>query len=431
MSRLPASTEDKPYWWRAASRPTLPRDDAPAQTEIAIIGSGITGLVAAIHLARAGKRVAVFDQGPIGIGASSRNAGFVGRTLKYSFGDLQQKHGTEHAVTVYREMQAAFDTVAETIAAFGIDCDYQRHGRLVLANTPKQYDEIVAEYRLRQQHLGNDFAAVGKSELRTEIASDRYCGGVVVPDMAALHPGKYHLGLFTAAQAAGVASYPETAVTSLQRSGAGWRLGTATGSTEARQVLLATNGYSGRLFPWLQRRLIPFDAWMIATAELDPALMARVLPEHRTYIDNNMNIDFLRRSPDGKRVLFGGKTGTKSTLAIMAHRLAGELRAILPDLAETDIDDVWTGRCAATFDLLPHLGAVDGLHYAVGYCFAGVPMGTHFGRLIANRLLGQGATQSVFADRPFPTMPLYTGNTWFVPAMMRYYDWKDGKRHAA
>jgi len=432
MPSLPATTEDKPYWWRAAPRPALPRRDPPIRSEIAIIGSGITGLVTAIHLAKAGKQVAVFDQGPIGIGASSRNAGFVGRTLKYSFGDLQQKHGTGHAVTVYREMQLAFDTVAETIDAFGIDCDYQRHGRLVLADTPKQHDEIVAEYRLRQQHLGNTFEVIGKSELHREIASDRYCGGVVVPDMAALHPGKYHQGLFKAAHAAGVEFYPETAITSLQRTGAGWRLGGAgDAATEAQQVLLATNGYSGKLFPWLQRRLIPFDAWMIATAELDPALMARLLPAHRTYIDSNMNIDFLRRSPDGKRVLFGGKTGTKSTLPVMARRLAGELRAILPDLAETDIDDVWTGRCAATFDLLPHLGAIEGLHYAVGYCFAGVPMGTHFGRLIANRLLGRGPGQSVFADRPFPTMPLYTGNTWFVPAMMRYYDWKDGKRHAA
>ncbi|HVJ44120.1 MAG TPA: FAD-binding oxidoreductase [Dongiaceae bacterium] len=432
MPRLPTSTEDKPFWWRAAPRPVLPQATLPARADIAVIGSGITGLVAAIHLAKAGRHVAVFDQGEIGSGASSRNAGFVGRTLKYGFGDLQSKHGTAHAVTVYREMQLAFDSVAQTIAAFGIDCDYQTHGRLVLANTPKQYDEIVAEYRLRQQHLGNTFEAVDKSDLQREIASDRYYGGVVVPDMAALHPGKYHQGLFQAAQAAGVAFYPRTQIASLRRSGTTWQLAAADGAKiVAQQVLLATNGYSGRLFPWLQRRLIPFDAWMIATAELDPALMAKLLPAHRTYIDNNMNIDFLRRSPDGKRVLFGGKTGTKSTLPVMARRLAGELRAILPDLAATDIDDVWTGRCAATFDLLPHLGQIEGLHYAVGYCFAGVPMGTHFGRLIANRLLGEGAQTSVFADKPFPTMPLYTGNTWFVPAMMRYYDWKDGKRHAA
>jgi len=433
MPKLPATTDDKPFWWRAAPRPDLPKRSAPATADVAIIGSGLTGLVAAIHLARAGRHVAVFDRGAIGSGASSRNAGFVGRTLKYSFGDLQQRHGTEHAVAVYREMQVAFDSVQEAITAFGIDCDYQIHGRLVLANTAKQYDEIVAEFRLRQQHLGNAFAAISKADLHREIASNRYQGGVVVPDMAALHPGKYHQGLLAAAIAAGVDLFPHTPILSVRRTGpSGWTLSTDDGATcVAKNVVLATNGYSGELLPWLQRRLIPFDAWMIATAELEPVLMERLLPHHRTYIDNNLNIDFLRRSPDGKRVLFGGKTGTKSTLPVMARRLAGELRAILPDLAEIDIDDVWTGRCAATFDLLPHLGQIDGLHYAVGYCFAGVPMGTHFGRLIANRLLGRESGASIFADRPFPTMPLYTGNTWFVPAMMRYYDWKDGKRHAA
>lgn len=432
MPQLPATTVDKPFWWRAAPRPDLPRQSAPATADIAIVGSGLTGLVAAIHLAQAGRQVAIFDQGAIGSGASSRNAGFIGRTLKYSFGDLQRQHGTQHAMAVYREMQMAFDSVAETVAACDIHCDYQTHGRLVLANTAKQYDEIVDEYRLREQHLGNRFSAIGKSDLRSEIASDRYHGGVVVPDMAALHPGKYHQGLLAKAIALGVGLYPQTPITALKNAGDGWLVSSRDGAaTRARSVLLATNGYSGKLLPWLQRRLIPFDAWMIATAELDPALMARLLPQHRTYIDNNMNIDFLRRSPDGKRVLFGGKTGTKSTLPVMARRLAAELRAILPDLATTDIDDVWTGRCAATFDLLPHLGQIDGLHYAVGYCFAGVPMGTHFGRLIANRLLGHGTQTSVFADKPFPTMPLYTGNTWFVPAMMRYYDWKDGKRHAA
>jgi glycine/D-amino acid oxidase-like deaminating enzyme len=432
MPSLPTTSTDNPFWWRAAPRPKLPRRQVPATADIAIIGSGLTGLVAGIYLAKAGWHVAVFEQGEIGSGASTRNAGFVGRTLKYSFGDLQKRGGTAHAITVSREMQQAFDAVGEVIAEFGIDCDYQTHGRLVLANNVKQYDEIIREYRLRQQHLGNTFEVVPENALRREIASDRYRGGVVVPDMAALHPGKYHQGLLSAALAAGVEAYPQTPVTALARASDGWRLTSSDGaSTMARHVLFATNGYSGPLFPWLQRRQIPFDAWMIATAELPAALMDKVLPQHRTYIDNNMNIDFMRRSPDGKRVLFGGKTGTKSILPVMAQRLAGELRAILPDLTDIDIDDVWTGRCAASFDLLPHLGQVDGLHYAVGYCFAGVPMGTHFGRLVANRLRGQGEQQSVFADQPFPTMPLYRGNTWFVPAMMRYYDWKDGKRHAA
>src|SRR5437868_14577818 len=112
--------------------------------------------------------------------------------------------------------------------------------------------------------------------------------------MAALHPGLYHQGLVRAAQAAGVELYPFTPIDRLRHDGETWHLTTAAGTTtRASQVLLATNGYTGKLFPWLQRRLIPFDAWMIATAELPPDLMQRVLPQDRTYIDNNMTIDFI------------------------------------------------------------------------------------------------------------------------------------------
>lgn len=72
-----------------------------------------------------------------------------------------------------------------------------------------------------------------------------------------------------------------------------------------------------------------------------------------------------------------------------------------------------------------------GIRYKVGYCFAGVPMGTHLGRLIADKILGRGAEASIFADRPFPTVPLYRGDPWFVPLVMHWHDWRDGKRHAA
>lgn len=423
------------YWWDAAPRPRIEPTPPAATSDAVVVGSGYTGMVAALHLAQGGMKVAVLDAEAIGHGASSRNAGYIGRTLKHSFGDLVKARGLEQAVAVYREMQQVFDGVSETIAAHRIDCGYKANGRLVLAGNAKQYDEIATEYALRQLHLGSAFETVSRGDLGREIATDRYFGGVIVPDLAGLHPGLYHQGLVAAAIKAGVALHPMTPAIALRRDEPGWQVETSRGPIKTHHLVVATNGYSGDLLPWLKRRLIPFDAWMIATAALPDQMMARLLPKDRTYIDSNMNIDFIRRSPDGRRVIYGGKTGTKSTIPVMARRLAGELRALFPDLADTPITHAWTGRCAATFDLDPHLGQHEGIHYGVGYCFAGVPMGTHFGKLIANRILGHGQSggnrNSVFADRPFPTFPLYTGNTWFVPWMMRYYDWRDGKRHAA
>jgi glycine/D-amino acid oxidase-like deaminating enzyme len=420
-----------PYWWEAAPRPEIAAPDLPAKIDVAIVGSGYTGLIAALKLAEAGRSVAVFDSDAIGAGASSRNSGFVGRTLKYSFGDLVKGKGLDHAVATYREMQAAFQAVADTVAEYAIDCAFRVHGRLVLAETPAQFEDIRREYELRHRHLGAPFEILDKAALPREIGSPRYLGGIVLTDLASIHPGLYHAGLVRAASALGVALHPFTRVSALSRDGSGFRVVTSRGSLETRDVILATNGYTDGLLPWLQRRLIPFDAWQMATEALPQGLIDQLLPKDRTYIDSYMNIDAIRRSPDGTRILYCGKTGERSDQATMGRRLIGELRAVFPDIKDIGVSHSWTGRCAATFDLLPHLGTHEGIHYAVGYCFAGLPMGSHFGRLLAERILKPGSVKSVFADQPFPTVPIYRGNNWFVPWMMRYYDFKEGKRHTA
>lgn len=420
-----------PYWWEAAPRPDIAQADVPAKIDVAIVGSGYTGLIAALKLSAAGRSVAVFDAGAIGSGASSRNSGFVGRTLKYSFGDLVKAKGLAQAIATYQEMQVAFRAVGDTVAEYAIDCAFRIHGRLVVAQTQAQYDDLAREYELRQLHLGSPFEMLDKAALPREIGSSRYLGGVVLPDLASIHPGLYHQGLVNAALAQGVMLHPFTQVSKIARQDPGFVVEMARGTIQARDVILATNGYTDGLLPWLQRRLIPFDAWQMATEPLPAGLIDQLLPKDRTYIDSYMNVDAIRRSPDGSRILYCGKTGQRSDQVTMGKRLSAELRTVFPDLKDVGVSHSWTGRCAATFDLLPHLGTHDGIHYAVGYCFAGLPMGSHFGRLLAQRILAPGSVKSVFADQPFKTVPLYQGNNWFVPWMMRYYDLKEGKRHAA
>ncbi len=417
-----------PYWWRAAPREHAETEPLPAATDVAIIGSGITGLVAAIHLARAGRKVSVLERGVAGEGASSRNAGYVGRTLKHSFGDIMRSEGLERAIAVYREMGKAFDSVLETVAAEGIDCDLKRQGRFIMAATPAQYDHLARELGLRRRHLGEDFSMLSRAEQATEIDTERYFGGAVIPDHAGLHPGKYHLGLLAAARRQGAAIITETDVTAIGRGCDDFTLATSRGALKARQVLVATNGYSGHALPWLARRLIPFDAYMIATKPLPEAQVAGLLPGDRTFIDWKFNIEFVRRAPDNpRRILFGGLTGERQQdLKRMATRLRRRLARIFPALAEVGIDDVWTGRCAGTFDLYPHIGCHEGIHYAAGYCFAGVPMGTWFGIKGAERMMGIETEPSVFADRPFGTVPFYRGDGWFVPWVMRWLSRKDG-----
>ena len=405
-----------PYWWRAAPREQAPAEAPPRRTDVAIVGSGITGLVAGLHLARGGRQVTVFEAHEPGHGASTRNAGYVGRTLKHGFGDLLASHGLAFATRIYGELMEAFLAVKETVECEKIECHYRQQGRLLLATSSAMYEALAREFSLRARHLGEPFTMVSRSQQAREIATGHYFGGARIDDHAGLHPGLYHQGLLDAARTAGVAVAAWTPVSGIARDGDGFVVDTSRGSVAACDVIIATNGYSGDASPWLRRRVIPFEAYQTVSQELDPDHIRQLLPGDRTCIDWNFNVDWIRRAPgEPSRIVFGGLTGGRNqNLRIMAERLHRRLVRIFPELSHLRFDHVWTGKCGGTFDLFPHIGSHDGIHYAVGYCFAGVPMGTLFGRKLARRILGQKGGDSAF-DRAMPSSPFYWGNPWFVP----------------
>ncbi len=422
-----ADFKETPYWWDAAPPSEAVPQAPPPRADVVIIGSGITGLNAALVLARAGRGVVVLDAGDLGHGASTRNAGYVGRSLKHSFAELMRRSGTPYAVAVYREMQAAFDAVVERVRDEQLQCGFRIGGRLVLTKAPRQYEDLARELELRKRHLGTDFAMLPRAAVRGEIASDLYCGAALIPDLGAIHPGLYHRGLLERVRDAGatlIGRLPALRIAPVE--GSRFDVVTGLGTTRARDVLVATNGYTGSLWPWLQRRLIPFDAYMIATEKLAPDVMNRLLPTDRTYIDHVHDIISMRRSPDGTRILFLWRTGTRPSGArAKGAQLRADAARIVPEIATLRITHSWTGRCAGTFDLWPHIATRDGIHFAGGYCFAGVPMGIYLGTKAAQRILGGKDGATIFADRGFPTVPLYSGNPWFVPAVMKYYGLRD------
>ena len=407
----------EPYWWSAAPRPIDTPGALPERADVAIIGSGYTGLACALTLTRAGRDVVVLDAGPAGFGASSRNAGFLGKTLKHSFASLLETNGANYAIAMYREMQAAFDCVTGLIERENIECHLTICGRYMAANSAKHYEAMARELELRRLYLADDSEMVPKKAQHREFGSDRFHGGAVVPGLGSVHPGLYHAGLLDRARAAGARVFGHNPVSGIRREADGFTLNTTLGTIRAAEVVAATNGYTKRATPWLRRRVVPFRAFMIASEEMPEEKLSAILPKGRTVHDYNNDLIYLRRAPDSPRLLFGGLTGVmRDDTVAMAKRLRKKLSSVLPDMAKIRLSRSWGGYCSGTFDLYPHVGTRDGLHYALGYCFAGLPMGTYLGIKMAERILGTPEAATVFADRPFPSRWWYHGTPWFLPA---------------
>jgi len=437
-ANLAPEFQTRPFWWIAAPRAHVGDGMQPASCDVLVVGSGVTGLNAARELARAGRSVVVLDSGEAGIGATSRNAGHIGRVLKHEFTQLVASLGLQKAIAIYREMEGAYNSVLDVVSKEGIDCEYRVSGRVILAYTPQQLALVEAECAAKKTHLGEDYRMLDRAGLAAEVDAPLFVGGAYLPESASLHPGLYHAGLLRAALVAGVNVLTGTEVHAISNTGAvgasRFRVKTSRGEIVARDVIVATNGYTGPGIPgWFRRRLVPFDAYMIATEELAPEVVRSILPGNRVYIDANRNVNFFRQSPDGRRVLYGGRTGGRppADLSSIGEALLTDARRILPGLEGKKIGRVWTGRCAGTIDLYPHIGMHDGIHFAAGYCFAGIPMGTYLGRKLAWGMLGKTEGDTMFRERAMPGHPVYWGNPWFVPLYMKFYDlldWRDGGR---
>ena len=419
----------KPYWW-ISGQPSVTPDSGrnlPDRVDVLVVGGGVTGVEAGWTLAQAGRDVVILDAAEPGRGASTRNAGQIGRNFKHSFAELMQKKGLEAAKTYFKELRAAYDSVAQIGASAGTDIGWRKCGRVVAAMTPALFERLKREYALRAAHIGEEVEVVGPADISAELGSELYVGAVRILENGAIQPALYFELLRGRAEQAGARIFAHTGVSHISRERDGFIAYTDRGRLAARDVVIATNGYTTSALPWFKRRLAPIDAFMIATEPLSSDLVKRVLPWLRTYHDNRRTSHYMTFSPDGSRLLFGGRTGSRPTrLNEIASELQDDLRFFFPPLRETRISHAWTGRCAGTRDLFPHVGMHSGMHYAIGYCFSGMAMGPYLARKAAARLLGdKEAAQTVFAADEFPELPLVARGPWLGPILTGYWAWAD------
>jgi glycine/D-amino acid oxidase-like deaminating enzyme len=395
-----------------------------------IVGGGYAGLSAALTLRRLGHEAVVLDAERIGWGASSRNGGMVSGGLKVAGGLLEKSVGAEQAKRIALTCAASLPFIEETIAREEIACDYVRCGRYVGAWTPSHYEAMAKKADWIAEITGMPTEMIPKARQRQYLGSDHYHGGMAAAATGSLHPGKYARGLAAAAERAGAILVDGVRVQGIASDGCGFRIATDKGEIAADAVLVATNGYSldkrGTASPWLARRLVPLNSYIIATEELPADTMDRLFPGRRMISDSKRVLNYFRPSPDGKRVLWGGRASfRKATAEYSAPTLHATMVETFPELKESRITHAWTGYVAFTFDGLPHIGVEDGVHYAAGCQGSGVAMATWLGHNAALKMAGAANERFALDGLPFPTRPTYKGNPWFLPIVGGYYKLRD------
>jgi glycine/D-amino acid oxidase-like deaminating enzyme len=416
-----------PYWWDASPQQTDDGADLPGEADVLIIGAGYTGLHAAIQTARAGLSTTVIDAEAAGWGCSTRNGGQVSTSVKPSYAALTKRHGKEIAIALLKEGQASLDHVATFIRQEKIDCDFHTVGRFHGAHTKKQYEGLARECDTNHPGFETNAWMVPRAEQQSELGTEVYHGGMVLPHHSSLDPGKYHAGLLQVARQAGVQIVSHCPATGIEHHATGFDVQTKKGLTKTGKVIVATNGYTGALTPWQQRRIIPIGSYVIATEEVPAELMDLLFPTNRVLSDTRKLVYYYRPSPDRKRVLFGGRVSLGETDPRKSGpKLHAELTRLFPQLAKTRISHSWAGLVGYTFDTLMHCGEDRGLFYAMGYCGSGVGMAGYLGSRMGMRAAGLERGLSAFAKPAFQTRPLYTGKPWFLaPSVIAYRlrDW--------
>lgn len=423
------AVQERIFWQETVKMPVGMLAPPSGQVDVAVIGSGITGLSAALTLAQQGARVAVLEAQTLGWGASSRNGGMVLTGLRLGVDTLLAHYGRERANRMFNASLAAIDEMAQLIQDTQIDCDFVRCGHLELAYKPAHVQHFAYLADLSDNVFHHPLRLLKQQALIDEIGSARYHGGLVDEDSASVNPARYVAGLAQLAQQAGVQLYVQSPVRQIVRSGSHYRIVTPRGEVQATQVFVGTGGYTGKATPNLQKKVFPVGSYAIVTEPLPAALAQSLAPTNRMMFDSKNFLYYFRLTPD-HRLLFGGRAAfypeTAARIRASAALSRQGMLEVYPQLQSVQIDYVWGGTVDIPFDLMPHTGQIGGIYYALGFAGHGVALSTYLGRQVAKTMAG-AVVDNPFAEIAFPGAPLglYRGAPWFLPFVEQWYRFQD------
>ena len=402
--------------------------------DVAIIGGGFTGLSAALHLARDHQvDVRVLEAGHVGWGASGRNGGFCTMTpTKLSTKDLILRYGLEAAKAFFDAQKDGLELALALERDEGIDFDRQGDGVFVVAHQASRLEELETEAALLSGQFGFETEVLPAEEFQqVGHASSENFGALLIRSGFGLHPLKYARGLARAALLHGAKLHPLSRVRDWTKVGNQHLLETEGGRLQARQVLLATNGFTPEdLNPAFKDRTLPVISNIITTRPLSDAELAAQAWRTQNPITNTRTLLFYYRLLSDRRLLFGARGDTSGTPAAgerMQAWMTRRLGEVFPAWREVEISHFWRGFVCVTRDLTPAVGRLEddpSVYYGFGYHGAGVNAAPWTGRALARMIAGAAEAEAELPEilrgpaRPFPLPAL---RLWLLRSANLYY----------
>ena len=402
-----ARIDTRPWYWSSLPE-ALPRErlQGDIETDVCVIGGGIAGCSAALHLAERGYRVALIEEHQVGWGASGRSGAQAIFGVAAGQDSLTALLGAQDARAIWDVSVEALTLQRDLIARHGIDCDYVA-GQLHVAIKPRQERELTQWHEELQTRYGyTSVSLVDRTALRGQVDSPRYTLGLHDSNSGHLHPLKYVRGLAAAAERAGARIFEGARAQSFTQGAAGVTVQTAAGTVRARQLLLAGNAWLGDTAPALARRILGVGTYIIATETLGAERAAALLPQNAAVTDINWVLDYFRRSAD-HRLLFGGRVSYSGLDPFnTAEATRRRMLKVFPQLAYVRVEHAWGGYVDITMNRAPDFGRLSrDVYYLQGFSGHGIALTGIAGQLVAEAIAGSSERFDVFARIPHREFP--------------------------
>lgn len=423
-----------PFWWEAAEPQHGERVFDKTSCSVLIIGSGYTGLSAAITLAEAGQTdIMVVDAMRIGEGASSRNGGQIGNAPKFTLAQATARFGENRAREIMEDYGSSMNFMVKRAKSLQDPIDLNLAGSVAAAHSRKDLAKLCAFRDSLAPQDREKYEILDETQIHSVLKTDIYRGAMVRHDQGTIHPAKYVRALANRARALGVRIFT------------GWRYKGARKNAEghvafmenvqnrtlveihAEKILLGLNGYVGPEVKWLRQRTIPVQSYMIATEEMSFDLLERLIPNNRAVGDTKHILYYFRRSPDGKRILFGGRARFRnSTEEQGAAGLRAFMEHTFPETRGVKLSHGWLGNVCFAYDFCSHGGRMeDGIYYLSCCNGGGISNQTYLGHRVAEYMLGVPNSDRGTIGSHFPRIYFYNGNPWFLPLVGTWYRFQD------